>query len=302
MAKRSALGRGADALLRNINIEKIEPNPAQIQPGAEPSGEVMINLSLIEPNKNQPRKNFDKDSLEELTNSIRQYGVLQPILVKKNGNRYEIIAGERRWRAAQAANLKEVPVVIRDYDDQKAKEISIIENIQRSDLNPIEEAMAYQSLMEEYHLTQEEVSDRVAKKRSTITNSLRLLKLSQSIQQFMAEGKITSGHARALLSIEDEQQRELIALDIMNKNLSVREVEKIAKAFSKKKKKAESPLPDTPQVNLDLFYTAYEDSMQSLLGTKVHINQKDKNKGRIEIEYYSQAELERIMDIFKSLR
>lgn len=309
MAKRMALGKGADALLRNINgtntaideaVDKnIEDNTSK------KTGELMVKISLVEPNRNQPRKMFDKDSLDELTKSVKQYGVLQPIIVKKTGNRYEIVAGERRWRAAQAAGLSEVPVVVRDYDDQKAKEIAIIENIQRTDLNPIEEALAYKSLIEEYNLTQEELSDKVSKNRSTITNSLRLLKLSKNIQQYMIDGKISSGHARALLSLEDEGKRELLALDIMKRSLSVRDTEKAAKTLSKKKnveldELTESVKEDTVR-DLSLFYKEYEDSIQGVLGTKVHINQKDKNKGRIEIEYYSQVELDRIMDIFRTL-
>ena len=309
MAKRMALGKGADALLRNINgtntaiDEAVDKN---IDDNAnKKAGELMVKISLVEPNRNQPRKMFDKDSLDELTKSVKQYGVLQPIIVKKIGNRYEIVAGERRWRAAQAAGLSEVPVVVRDYDDQKAKEIAIIENIQRTDLNPIEEALAYKSLIEEYNLTQEELSDKVSKNRSTITNSLRLLKLSKNIQQYMIDGQISSGHARALLSLEDEGKRELLALDIMKRNLSVRDTEKAAKALSKKKNVDLSDLTETSKEDtvrdLSLFYKEYEDSIQGVLGTKVHINQKDKNKGRIEIEYYSQVELDRIMDIFKTL-
>lgn len=309
MAKRMALGKGADALLRNINgtntaiDEAVDKN---IDDNTnKKAGELMVKISLVEPNRNQPRKMFDKDSLDELTKSVKQYGVLQPIIVKKIGNRYEIVAGERRWRAAQAAGLSEVPVVVRDYDDQKAKEIAIIENIQRTDLNPIEEALAYKSLIEEYNLTQEELSDKVSKNRSTITNSLRLLKLSKNIQQYMIDGQISSGHARALLSLEDEGKRELLALDIMKRSLSVRDTEKAAKALSKKKNLELSDLTDTSKEDtvrdLSLFYKEYEDSIQGVLGTKVHINQKDKNKGRIEIEYYSQVELDRIMDIFKTL-
>lgn len=309
MAKRMALGKGADALLRNINgtntaiDEAVDKN---IDDNTnKKAGELMVKISLVEPNRNQPRKMFDKDSLDELTKSVKQYGVLQPIIVKKIGNRYEIVAGERRWRAAQAAGLSEVPVVVRDYDDQKAKEIAVIENIQRTDLNPIEEALAYKSLIEEYNLTQEELSDKVSKNRSTITNSLRLLKLSKNIQQYMIDGQISSGHARALLSLEDEGKRELLALDIMKRSLSVRDTEKAAKALSKKKNVELSDLTETSKEDtvrdLSLFYKEYEDSIQGVLGTKVHINQKDKNKGRIEIEYYSQVELDRIMDIFKTL-
>ena len=197
-----------------------------------------------------------------------------------------------------------MPIVVRDYDEQKAKEIAIIENIQRTDLNPIEEALAYKSLIEEYSLTQEELSDKVSKNRSTITNSLRLLKLSKNIQQYMIDGQISSGHARALLSLEDEGKRELLALDIMKRNLSVRDTEKAAKELSKKKKIDISDINKTDNDtarDLSLFYKEYEDSIQGVLGTKVHINQKDKNKGRIEIEYYSQVELDRIMDIFRTL-
>ena len=307
MAKRMALGKGADALLRNINVknasmdEAIDKNINEIE--NKKAGELMVKISLVEPNRSQPRKTFDKECLDELTKSVKQYGVLQPILVKKNGDRYEIVAGERRWRAAQAAGLAEIPVVVRDYDDQKAKEIAIIENIQRTDLNPIEEALAYKSLIEEYNLTQEELSDRVAKNRSTITNSLRLLKLSKNIQQYMIDGQISSGHARALLSLEDEGKRELLALDIIKRTLSVRDTEKAAKALAKKKKVelTEIATAESPARDLSLFYKEYEDSIQGVLGTKVHINQKDKNKGRIEIEYYSQVELDRIMDIFKTL-
>ena len=307
MAKRMALGKGADALLRNLNGTKatVDDTVDKNIDDSEKAGELMVKISLVEPNRNQPRKMFDKDSLDELTKSVKQYGVLQPIIVKKIGNRYEIVAGERRWRAAQAAGLAEVPVVVRDYDDQKAKEIAIIENIQRTDLNPIEEALAYKSLIEEYNLTQEELSDKVSKNRSTITNSLRLLKLSKNIQQYMIDGQISSGHARALLSLEDEGKRELLALDIMKRNLSVRDTEKAAKALSKKKNVDLSDLTETSKEDtvrdLSLFYKEYEDSIQGVLGTKVHINQKDKNKGRIEIEYYSQVELDRIMDIFKTL-
>ena len=307
MAKRMALGKGADALLRNINVknasmdEAIDKNINEIE--NKKAGELMVKISLVEPNRSQPRKTFDKESLDELTKSVKQYGVLQPILVKKNGDRYEIVAGERRWRAAQAAGLAEIPVVVRDYDEQRAKEISIIENIQRTDLNPIEEALAYKSLIDEYNLTQEELSDRVAKNRSTITNSLRLLKLSKNIQQYMIDGQISSGHARALLSLEDEGKRELLALDIIKRTLSVRDTEKAAKALAKKKKVelTEIATAESPARDLSLFYKEYEDSIQGVLGTKVHINQKDKNKGRIEIEYYSQVELDRIMDIFKTL-
>ena len=287
--KKRGLGRGLNALINTDYSEKDKDN--------QEHKEVFINIALIEPNRNQPRKEFDKDALADLADSIRQYGILQPIIVQKNDDRYEIIAGERRWRAAKEAGLTEVPVIVRNYDKQKIMEISIIENIQRENLNPIEEAMAYQSLMEEYGLKHDDLAKRVSKNRSTITNSMRLLKLSSNIQQMLIAGKISTGHAKVLLSIENEDEQEKIAQELVLKSLSVRELEKLVKKHIKPRKKKENKNDG----DYDLFYKEYEDRLKEILGTKVQINTKDKNKGRIEIDYYSVAEFERIVELLNSI-
>ena len=260
--------------------------------------EQTLKLNLIEPNSEQPRKNFDEESLQELADSIKQYGILQPLIVQKKGNHYEIIAGERRWRAAKLAGVTDVPVLIREYDKQQTMEIALIENVQRADLNPIEEAQAFQQLIQEFHLTQEEIANRVSKNRATITNSMRLLKLDIRVQDMLAEGKISSGHARALLGLEEGERQYQVAAKIIEEKLSVRDVEKLVKMMNRppKEKKPEKG-PD-----IDLIYRQVEDKLKSIMGTKVVINQKDKNKGRIEIEYYSQEELERLIELMESLR
>ena len=291
--KKRGLGRGLNALINTGTDTESKENAKE----SNEYKEVFVNISLVEPNRNQPRKEFDKDALSELANSIKQYGILQPIIVQKNEDMYEIIAGERRWRAAKEAGLTEVPVIIRDYDKQKIMEISIIENIQRENLNPIEEAMAYQSLMEEYGLKHEELAERVSKNRSTITNSMRLLKLSDNIQQMIIDGKISAGHAKVLLSVENTSEQEKIAQELISKSLSVRELEKLVKQYIKPRKKKKSK-DDT---DYSLFYKEYEDRLKDILGTKVQINTKDKNKGRIEIDYYSAAELERIVELLNSI-
>ena len=291
--KKRGLGRGLNALINTGTDTESKENTKENNEYKE----VFVNISLVEPNRNQPRKEFDKDALSELANSIKQYGILQPIIVQKNGDMYEIIAGERRWRAAKEAGLTEVPVIIRDYDKQKIMEISIIENIQRENLNPIEEAMAYQSLMEEYGLKHEELAERVSKNRSTITNSMRLLKLSDNIQQMIIDGKISAGHAKVLLSVENTSEQEKIAQELISKSLSVRELEKLVKQYIKPRKKKKSK-DDT---DYSLFYKEYEDRLKDILGTKVQINTKDKNKGRIEIDYYSAAELERIVELLNTI-
>jgi stage 0 sporulation protein J len=292
--KKRGLGRGLNAL---INTGSDTENNKENTKENHEYKEVFINISLVEPNRNQPRKEFDKESLSELANSIKQYGILQPIIVQKNGDMYEIIAGERRWRAAKEAGLTEVPVIVRDYDKQKVMEISIIENIQREDLNPIEEAMAYQSLMEEYGLKHDELAEKVSKNRSTITNSMRLLKLSKNIQQMLIDGRISTGHAKVLLSVEDINEQEKIAQELIDKSLSVRELEKLVKKYTKPRKKKD----DKDDKDYSLFYREYEDRLKDILGTKVQINTKDKNKGRIEIDYYSAAELERIVELLNSI-
>ena len=277
-------------------VEKVVEKP--VEKIVEKPVEQTQKLNLIEPNSEQPRKNFDEESLQELADSIRQYGILQPLIVQKKGNHYEIIAGERRWRAAKLAGITDVPVLIREYDKQQTMEIALIENVQRADLNPIEEAQAFQQLIQEFHLTQEEIANRVSKNRATITNSMRLLKLDVRVQDMLADGKISSGHARALLGLEEGERQYQVAVKITEEKLSVRDVEKLVKMMNRppKEKKPEKG-PD-----IDLIYRQVEDKLKSIMGTKVVINQKDKNKGRIEIEYYSQEELERLIELMESLR
>ena len=261
---------------------------------------LMLKLDLVQPNKEQPRKTFDEEKINELAESIKNYGVLQPLLVQKNDSFYEIIAGERRWRAAKAAGLKEVPAVLKEYSKQEAMEISLIENVQRADLNPIEEALGYRQLIDEFGLTQEEIAVRVAKSRTAITNTMRLLKLDEQIQNMLVQGVITSGYARALLSLEDTQMQLKAAKEILDKKLSVRETERLVKRLQKEasgEKKEEKKKDET----LALIYQDLEDRMKSVMGTKVSIHNKDKNKGRIEIEYYSEAELERIVEMIESI-
>ena len=261
---------------------------------------LMLKLDLVQPNKEQPRKTFDEEKINELAESVKNYGVLQPLLVQKKGSFYEIIAGERRWRAAKAAGLKEVPAVLKEYSKQEAMEISLIENVQRADLNPIEEALGYKQLINEFGLTQEKIAIRVAKSRVAITNTMRLLKLDEQIQNMLIQGVISSGHARALLSLEDTMMQLKAAKEILDKKLSVRETEKLVKRMQKEvsgEKKEEKKKDET----LALIYQNLEDRMKSVMGTKVSIHNKDKNKGRIEIEYYSEAELERIVEMIESI-
>lgn len=312
MAKKNrGLGRGLDTLLGtdagegsdSIDAAKKGKKSAGTSATAEKSSgsaktaenaEQMVKISLVVPNKDQPRKNFDKDALDELTQSILQYGIVTPLIVKKSGHMYEIIAGERRWRAAQAAGLKEIPVVVRDYDDRLAAEVAIIENLQREDLNPIEEAQAYEQLMKEYGLSQEEVALRVSKNRTTVTNTLRLLKLDERVREMVAEGSISAGHARALLGLTNGDDQKALADIAAAESLSVREIEKRVKNFSREKPPKKVETQDDA-----IYFKAYEDKMQGLLGTKVHINRKSKAKGKIEIEYYSQEELERLMELIE---
>lgn len=276
-------------------IEKDQIQKSDIE---EESGEIFVKISKIEPNREQPRKDFKEEQLQELADSIRQYGVLQPLLVQKKGDLYEIIAGERRWRAAKLAGVKEIPVVIREYGKQQAMEIALIENVQREDLNPIEEAVAYQRLMQEFHLKQEEIAERVSKNRSTITNSMRLLNLVPEVQKMLMEGLITSGHARALLAIQDEDNQLKLAEKIVQNHLSVREVEKAVKAIGKEPKEKKKEKEDEA---LELIFKNLEDRMKMVVGTKVNISRKDRSKGKIEIEYYSEAELERIVELIETI-
>lgn len=307
MAKKG-LGKGLGAIFGEDvvkeNKEETEKKAKAEAKSAEEMDEkgriLMLKLDLIQPNKEQPRKTFDEEKINELAESIKNYGVLQPLLVQKNDSFYEIIAGERRWRAAKAAGLKEVPAVLKEYSKQEAMEISLIENVQRADLNPIEEALGYRQLIDEFGLTQEEIAVRVAKSRTAITNTMRLLKLDEQIQNMLVQGVITSGHARALLSLEDTQMQLKAAKEILDKKLSVRETERLVKRLQKEasgEKKEEKKKDET----LALIYQDLEDRMKSVMGTKVSIHNKDKNKGRIEIEYYSEAELERIVEMIESI-
>lgn len=250
----------------------------------------------VEPNPNQPRRQFDDDSLQELADSVKQYGILQPLIVKKHDKFYEIIAGERRWRAAKLAGLKEVPVLIRDYAENEIVEIALIENIQREDLNPIEEALAYKRLMEEFSLKQDQVAAKVSKSRAAITNSLRLLKLDQRVQNLLSEEMITTGHARALLAIEDPDQQYETAMKVFDEKLSVREIEKLVKQMSKKKKET----PKEENKVQEFLFANIEESLKQALGSKVNIKNRN-NKGKIEIEYYSKEELDRLVDMLRTL-
>ena len=259
-----------------------------------------LRLSQIDPNRGQPRQYFEDDSLDELSDSIRQFGVLQPILVQKKGNRYEIIAGERRWRAARKAGLTEIPAIVREYTDQETLELSLIENIQREDLNPIEEAKAFRRLVEEFSLRQEDLAVRVSKSRTAITNSLRLLKLDERVQDMIVQGQISMGHARALIPVEIPEEQYLIAQQIAEKHLSVRDVEKLIKArLSGKKKKKDSGKDKTAERDpaLELAYKEIEERLKQSLGTKTTIRHSGDGTGKLEIEFYSHEDLEKIVDM-----
>lgn len=305
MAKKG-LGKGLGAIfgedvIKESQEESIKGKTAE---KTEENGrELMVKLALIEPNREQPRKDFNEEQLGELAESIKRYGILQPLLVQKKGGFYELIAGERRWRAAKIAGLKEVPVVLREYSRQETMEIALIENVQREDLNPIEEALAYQQLVKEFNLTQEEIAVKVAKNRATITNSMRLLKLDEQIQEMLIQNLITSGHARALLSLEDKKLQLKAAKLILDGRLSVRETEKLVKRLAKEasseKDEKKEKIRDEEMM---IIYQNLEERMKSIMGTKVSIHNKDKNKGRIEIEYYSKAELERLVEMIESIR
>ena len=302
--KKSGLGKGLDSLIPNKNVKSAKPSVKADEKKAAPkeeileAGPIMVKINKVEPNREQPRKDFDEDALMELADSIKQFGVLQPILVQKKKDYYEIIAGERRWRAAKLAGLKEVPVIIRNYTEQEIVEISLIENIQREDLNPIEEAQAYKRLLTEFHLKQDEIADRVAKSRTAVTNSMRLLKLTSKVQEMVIADMISAGHARALLGISDETLQENTAMKVFDEKLSVRETEKLVKNLVSPAKK-EKTERNTAE---DAIYESLEEKMKGIMGTKVSIQRKKNNKGKIEIEYYSRDELERIIDLFESIR
>lgn len=285
------LGKGLDTMIPPVKNEK---KSEKGDPAKEP--ETLVNITKVEPNREQPRKNFDEDALLELSESIKQYGLLQPILVQDRKDYYEIIAGERRWRAAKLAGLKQVPVIIKNLTDQEIVEISLIENIQRENLNPIEEAQAYKRLLNEFHLRQDEVAERVSKSRTAVTNSMRLLKLSDDVQRMVIDEMITTGHARALLGVEDPAEQYNLAQRIFDEKLSVREVEKIVKNMGKPVKPKKEKVVDK---SMQVIYDDISEKLKTQLGTKVNIVPKEDGSGKIEIEFYSHDELDRILDLMK---
>lgn len=306
--KRNGLGKGLDSLIPNKNAANTKTSAkntmksgsteklSEVKAADNKMGEMFVKINKIEPNRNQPRKAFEEDSLLELADSIKQFGVLQPLLVQKKKDYYEIIAGERRWRAAKLAGVKEVPVIVKEYTKREIVEISLIENIQRENLNPIEEAMAFKRLLEEFNLKQDEVAERVSKSRTAVTNSMRLLKLSDKVQQMIVDDMISTGHARALLAIDDKAQQHTLAMKIFDEKLSVRETEKMVKALKNTKKQ-----PEKVENEYQFAYDDIAEKMKSVMGTKVKISQKSNGKGKIEIEYYSPDELERIYDLIMSI-
>ncbi len=295
-ARRGGLGRGLDTLIpentKTVSSEKTKVVEKVVEKIVEKPVELKVKISKVGPNKEQPRKHFDEDALMELADSIKQYGIIQPLVVQEKNGFYEIIAGERRWRAAKLAGLKEVPVIVKEYSDIEIVEIALIENIQRENLNPIEEALAYKRLLNEFNLKQDEVAERVSKSRTAVTNSMRLLKLDERVQQMVIDDMISSGHARALLGIEDPELQVSVAARIFDEKLSVREIEKIVKEIQngKPEKKKEQPVHD-------FIYNDLEEKMKAAVGSKVSIKQGSKGKGKIEIEYYSREDLERIIEL-----
>lgn len=291
MAKKRGLGQGLGALISEDLEEKIvEQNKG---------GALSVKISDIEPNRDQPRKAFDEDALQELSDSITQYGIIQPLIVTQKADYYEIIAGERRWRAAKLAGLKDVPVIIKDFSPEVILEVSLIENIQRENLNPIEEAIAYQRLIDEFNLKQDEIAEKVSKSRSAIANTLRLLNLSDAVQQMIIDEMISSGHARALLSLNDQTAQYEIANKVFDEKLSVRETERLIKEYLKPKKKKKL---ETITHSLDPVYRQIENQVKELLGTKVSIVKKNDKFGKIEIEYYSKEELDRILELMQTIK
>ena len=298
--KKKGLGKGLDSLIpdnKSMKSVTSEKTVESKEDAAAKSGVQVMKINEVEPNRDQPRKNFDEDALLELSDSIKQFGVLQPLLVRKRKDYYEIIAGERRWRAAKLAGVKEVPVIEKEYTDQEILEIGLIENIQRENLNPIEEAIAYKRLLEEFNLKQDEVAERVSKSRTAVTNSMRLLKLSDKVQQMIIDDMISTGHARALLAIDDPELQYTLANKIFDEKLSVRETEKLVKEIKNPKK----PKEKKPVAN-SFIYQDLEEKMKSVFGTKVRIASKGKGKGKIEIEYYSDDELEHLFDMMMSIK
>ena len=293
MAKATrGLGKGLDSLIP-ASVPKMEAEQEVVKTESNAQG-TYVKITKVEPNREQPRKNFDEDALQELADSIKQYGIVEPLIVQDRKTHYEIIAGERRWRAAKLAGLKEVPVIVRNYTEQEIVEISLIENIQREDLNPIEEAQAYKRLLTEFHLKHDEVAERVSKSRTAVTNSMRLLKLCDEVQQMIIDDMITTGHARALISIEDPEQQYTIAQKVFDEKLNVRDVEKLVKNLNKPEKAKKEPVADKA---LEVVYQDLEEKLKQSLGTKVSIASKGDGAGKLEIEFYTHDDLEKITDL-----
>lgn len=293
LKKSKGLGKGLDSLIPSGGMD-IAPVSEEVK-----KAEVYVNITKIEPNRDQPRKEFDEEALAGLSESIKEHGVIEPLIVQDRGDHYEIIAGERRWRASRLAGLKEVPVIIKDLTEQEIVEISLIENIQREDLNPIEEAMAYRRLIDEFNLKQDAVAKRVGKNRTTVTNSLRLLKLNENVQQMLVNKEISSGHARAILTIDEKDKQYEIARKVFDENLSVRDTEKLVKELEEPKENKKPVKKETPEV-IKAIYEDIENNLRTVLGVKVNIVSKDSNNGKIEIEYYSKEQLEQFTNILLS--
>ena len=289
------LGKGLDSLIPNaVGEAKVKKSTQEVEKEEKGGQETIVKITMVEPNRKQPRKNFDEDALQELSDSIKQFGLIQPILVQDRKDHYEIIAGERRWRAAKMAGLKEVPVIIRNYTEREIMEISLIENIQREDLNPIEEAQAYKRLLEEFHLKQDEVAERVSKSRAAVTNSMRLLKLTDEVQQMLLDDMISTGHARALLAIENPEEQYTVAQKIFDEKLSVRDVEKLVKNLHKPVKSSKKSTDDK---TMEAIYLDIEEKLKQRLSTKVTVTSKGEGAGKIEIEFYNHEDLDRLMDL-----
>lgn len=300
--KKGGLGKGLGKGLDSLIPDKIGNTEVNEETKKD---EVMVNINKVEPNRDQPRKNFDEDALLELAESIKQFGILQPLLVQDKESYYEIVAGERRWRAAKLAGIKEIPIIVKNLTPQEIVEISLIENIQREDLNPIEEAIAFKRLLTEFNLKQDEVAERVSKSRTTVTNSMRLLKLDEKVQQMVIDEMLSTGHARALLAIEDHEQQYTVAQKVFDEKLSVRETEKLVKKLAKENNSDPNKTEKTDEEELKRLRVVYhdlEEKMKETLGTKVVINFKDKNKGKIEIEYYDSAQFEHLYDMLQTLK
>ena len=292
-AKRGGLGKGLDSLIKENKTAK---HTAPVKKEVVNAGPIMMKINDVEPNRDQPRKHFEEDALLELADSIKQFGILQPLIVQKRNDYYEIIAGERRWRAAKQAGIKEVPVIIKEYTDQEIVEISLIENIQRENLNPIEEAQAYKRLLNEFSLKQDEVAERVSKSRTAVTNSMRLLKLCDEVQQMIINGMISTGHARALIGIEDPEEQYNIAQKIFDEKLSVRDVEKLVKNIGKPST-TKLRKPNETDKSLEIIYQDIEDRLKEKLSTKVSISGKGNGAGKIEIEFYNHDDLDKLVDM-----